>query len=147
MSKPPAPAAPATTGTAYIEHDPVTGDPLLLKTSFGMQALYVYDASRNPIALLTSGAYVALAQKFDPYGTNTVTTDAGGNGPRQNPYGFANGIQDRATGFVKFGHRWYNPTDGRFTQQDTLDAPPSTPPTPTATHTRAPTPSTTPTHR
>ena len=33
------------------------------------------------------------------------------------------GTQDRATGFVKFGGRWYNPTTGTWTQQDTLDAP------------------------
>lgn len=31
--------------------------------------------------------------------------------------------QDRATGWVHFGNCLYNPTTGRWTQQDTLDAP------------------------
>ncbi|WP_345075406.1 RHS repeat-associated core domain-containing protein, partial [Paeniglutamicibacter cryotolerans] len=33
------------------------------------------------------------------------------------------GTQDRTTGWVKYGARWYNPAIGRWTQQDTLDAP------------------------
>ncbi|MEY2847833.1 MAG: hypothetical protein RI885_498 [Actinomycetota bacterium] len=32
-------------------------------------------------------------------------------------------MQDRATGWVKYGLRWYNPVVGRWAQQDTLDAP------------------------
>ena len=48
-------------GTAYIEHDPVTGEPLMLRTSSGMQSLYVYDGTGNPAALLTSAEYVAFA--------------------------------------------------------------------------------------
>ena len=110
-------------GTAYIEHDPVTGEPLLLRTSSGMQSLYIYDANANPLALLTSGSYVALASSFDPYGVETVTTDSGGLGSYQNPYTFAQGLRDRVTGWIKYGQRWYDPTSGRFTQQDTLDAP------------------------
>jgi len=39
------------------------------------------------------------------------------------PFLFAGGIQDRATGWVKYGARWYNPAIGRWTQQDTLDIP------------------------
>ncbi|MBG6215288.1 RHS repeat-associated protein, partial [Cryobacterium sp. CAN_C3] len=41
----------------------------------------------------------------------------------QNPYSFKAGIQDRASGLVKFGIRWYNATTGTWTQQDTLDTP------------------------
>lgn len=39
------------------------------------------------------------------------------------PYAFHGDIQDRASGLVKFGLRWYNPATGTWTQQDTLDAP------------------------
>jgi hypothetical protein len=38
--------------TAYVEHDPVTGEALMLRTSTGMQSLYVYDGTGNPTALL-----------------------------------------------------------------------------------------------
>ena len=41
----------------------------------------------------------------------------------QNPYTFKIGLQDRATGWVKYGQHWYNPGVGRWTQMDTLDAP------------------------
>ncbi|MBE7195902.1 MAG: RHS repeat-associated core domain-containing protein, partial [Gordonia polyisoprenivorans] len=65
----------------------------------------------------------AYAQKFDPYGTPTLTAGGTGNGYTQNPFQFSGGVQDRATGWVKYGARWYNPATGRWTQQDTLDAP------------------------
>ncbi|WP_155855684.1 RHS repeat domain-containing protein [Arthrobacter sp. 9MFCol3.1] len=111
------------TATAYVEHDPVTGEALMLRTSSGMQSLYVYDGTGNPAALITSAAYRAFAYDYDPYGVPTITANSGGLGTSQNPYMFKAGIQDRVTGWVKYGQRWYNPTDGRWTQQDTLDAP------------------------
>ena len=40
-----------------------------------------------------------------------------------NPYQFKGGLHDRTTNWVKFGHRWYSVEWGRFSQQDTLDAP------------------------
>lgn len=65
--------------TAYVEHDPVSGEPLMLRTSTGMQSLYVYDGTGNPSVLVTSGAYRAFAYSYDPYGVPTLTED-GGNG-------------------------------------------------------------------
>jgi RHS repeat-associated protein len=109
--------------TAYVEHDPVTGEALMLRTSSGMQSLYVYDGTGNPAALITSASYRAFAYEYDPYGAPTITANSGGLGTSQNPYMFKAGIQDRVTGWVKFGARWYSPALGRWTQQDTLDAP------------------------
>jgi RHS repeat-associated protein len=31
------------------------------------------------------------------------------------------GLYDRGTGWIKYGQRWYNPTTGRFTQQDSIE--------------------------
>ena len=109
--------------TAYVENDPVTGQALMLRTSSGMQSLYVYDGTGNPAALLTSSPTVAFGYDYDPYGVPTLTADSGGLGTSQNPYAFKAGIQDRTTGWVKFGVRWYNPTTGRWTQQDPIDLP------------------------
>lgn len=95
----------------------------MLRTSSGMQSLYVHDGAGNPVALLTSAGYTAFAYNYDPYGVPALTADSGGLGTSQNPYTFKAGIQDRTTGFIKYGQRWYNPTTGRWTQQDTLDTP------------------------
>jgi RHS repeat-associated protein len=108
---------------AYVENDPVTGQPLLLRTSTGTVSLYVYDGTGNPIALLRDIGNTAHTYVYDPYGLPTLYTNSGGSGTIQNPFLFKGGIQDRATGWVHFGNRWYDPATGRWTQQDTLDAP------------------------
>ncbi|MEC5179691.1 RHS repeat-associated core domain-containing protein [Arthrobacter sp. CG_A4] len=95
----------------------------MLRTSSGMQSLYIYDGTGNPAALITSTPTIAFAYDYDPYGVPTLTADSGGLGTTQNPYTFKAGIQDRTTGWVKYGQRRYNPTHGRWTQQDTLDTP------------------------
>ena len=111
------------TDTSYVENDLVTGQPLMLRTSSGIQALYVYAGTGSPVALLTDFASQAYAYSYDPYGVAVLTQSSGGNGEVQNPFLFQGGIKDRATGWVHFGARWYNPSTGRWTQQDTLDAP------------------------
>jgi RHS repeat-associated protein len=88
-----------------------------------MQSLYVHDGTGNPTVLVTSRSYRAFAYSYDPYGVPTLTEDSGGNGTSQNPYTFKNGVQERTAGWIHYGARWYDPTTGRFTQQDTMDAP------------------------
>lgn len=110
-------------GQAYVENDPVTGAANMLRTSSGIACLYIWDGTGNPIALLTDFQTTSYSYTYDPYGLPTLTSTSGGNGVPQNPYLFKGGTQDRATGFVKFGGRWYDPVTGRWTQQDTLDAP------------------------
>ncbi|KQQ96361.1 hypothetical protein ASF72_01490 [Arthrobacter sp. Leaf141] len=109
--------------TAYVEHDPITGEPLMLRTSSGMQSLYLYDGTGNPAALVTSAPTTAFSYDYDPYGVAILDEDSGGLGTSQNPYTFKAGIKDRTTDWVKYGQRWYDPTTGRWTQQDTLDSP------------------------
>jgi RHS repeat-associated protein len=95
----------------------------MIRTSSGTVALYVTAGPGNPVGLITDAGSQAFAYKFDPYGVPILTANSGGLGTAQNPFLFAGGIQDRATGWVHFGARWYNPTTGRWTQQDTLDNP------------------------
>jgi len=64
-----------------------------------------------------------VAYAYDPYGADTITAQDGFSASRQNAYLFASGIQDRTTGWVKYGQRFYDPGAGRWTQQDTIDAP------------------------
>ncbi|TAM67838.1 MAG: hypothetical protein EPN48_12550 [Microbacteriaceae bacterium] len=108
---------------AYLFSDPKTGQPTMLSTSADQDCIYVMDGIGNPVGLLTDFATNAFTFAYDPYGAANLTAGGTGNGAAQNPYLFKAGIQDRATGLVKFGQRWYNPTTGTWTQQDTLDAP------------------------
>lgn len=109
--------------TAHLDNDPVTGQPLMLRTSGGTQTMYIYDGIGNPEALVTNLDTTAFAYNYDPYGVPTLTEDSGGQGEPINPYQVKGGIHDRTTNWVKFGHRWYSVGTGRFTQRDTLDAP------------------------
>jgi len=118
-ASPSPPAAPPTRPTSPT----TTGQPVALRTSTGTEGLYVYDGRNNPVGLVTDFNAVAYLYNFDPYGTSTTTTNSGGTGYPQNPYVFAGGLQDRATGLIRYGARWYNPTTGTWTQQDTLNAP------------------------
>jgi RHS repeat-associated protein len=95
----------------------------MLRSSAGVETLYVYDGLGSPVAMLTDYATQAYAYKFDPFGTAVLAAGGTGNGVVENPFLFKGGIQDRATGWIHYGNRWYNTTLGRWTQQDTLDAP------------------------
>lgn len=109
--------------TGYVLHDP-TGKPVMLQTSNGVTCLYLYDGIGNPIGLSTSASTTSVALQYDPYGAATRTDSGGNNGGwTENPYLFQGSTQDRTTGEVKFGQRWYNPTTGGWTQQDALNAP------------------------
>jgi len=111
------------TSGAHVYSDPITGQALMLTTSSDISALYVWDGLGNPVGLLTDFSTNSFSYAYDPYGTRALTAGGTGNGPGQNPYSFKAGIQDRATGLVKFGLRWYDASAGMWTQQDTLDAP------------------------
>ena len=53
---------------------------------------------------------------YDPYGAPTLTQTSGGNGVPQNPYTFKQGTQDRTTGWIKYGARYYSPANAnRYT--------------------------------
>ncbi len=107
---------------ANIVNDAKTGQPIALSTPSDALGQYAYDGSGNPFALLT-GSPAAFVKTVDPYGTDTVSYDGGGDGLPSNPFSFKAGIDDIHTGLVKFGQRWYNPYIGAWTQQDTLDSP------------------------
>jgi RHS repeat-associated protein len=109
--------------TAHVFHDP-SGLPVMLQTNSGVTCLYLFNATGTPIGLATSGSTTSIALRYDPYGTATRTDGGTENGGwTDNPYLYAQGLQDRFTGELKYGTRWYNPTAGNWTQQDTLNTP------------------------
>ena len=111
------------TSTAYVGHDP-TGVPVMLQVNTSLTCLYLYDSIGNPIALANSANTLTFSVRYDPYGAVTRLDAKGGTGGwLDNPYTFHGGVQDRATGNIKFGQRFYNPTTGTWTQQDPINAP------------------------
>jgi RHS repeat-associated protein len=108
---------------AHVYSDPVTGQALMLTTSTGVNGIYAWDGIGNPVGLLVDFSSNVFSYEYDPYGAQVLRAGGTGNGAAQNPYAFKAGINDRASGLVKFGYRWYNPVTGTWTQQDTLDKP------------------------
>ncbi|WNB85781.1 RHS repeat-associated core domain-containing protein [Cellulomonas sp. ATA003] len=108
--------------TAHLDNDP-TGQPIMLRTSTGQPLLYIYDAQGSPVALVTSFDTTAFQYSFDPYGVAELDQTSGGNAIKQTPFLYTGGLHDRTTGWIKQGARYYDPTEGRWTQYDTLDAP------------------------
>jgi len=76
---------------------------------------YITDRQNSIIALLDStGSGTTVANYYySPYG-ETTATGASSN----NPFRYISGYQDTATGLYKLGVRYYDPSLGRFTQQD-----------------------------
>jgi RHS repeat-associated protein len=61
----------------------------------------------------TATGVVAEQMNYDEFGNVLSDSDAGFQ-----PFGFAGGLKDPDTGFVRFGARDYNPTIGRWTSKD-----------------------------
>ena len=78
---------------------------------------YIFDALGSVIALTDSSGAIAASYSYDSYG-NTVT--ASGAQASVNPFRFASGYFDSATGLLKFGTRYYDPSLGRWTQRDSI---------------------------
>jgi len=75
--------------------------------------LNLYDAHGSVSALTDDpGGVVQTSYSYDPYGETTKT------GSVANPFQFASGYHDEVTGLYKFGARYYQPENARWTQQD-----------------------------
>ena len=103
--------------TVYIERDGI-GTPLGIRIGLTDYA-YVLDGLGSVVAIVGSTNTVAASYKYDPYGV--VQPDSNENGLGQpNIIRYAGGTYDTNTRLTKYGQRWYNPNQSRFTQQDSL---------------------------
>jgi RHS repeat-associated protein len=74
---------------------------------------YLKDALGSIVAVINgTGSTVANRYGYDPFGKVTTAS-------QPNPWGFVGGFQD-STKLVKFGTRYYDPSTGRWTQQDSM---------------------------
>ncbi len=74
---------------------------------------YVFDGQGSVVALTDEQGEVAASYKYDPYGNLTEET-----GEVQNPWLYTGAYLDRETGLYKMDQRYYDPSTGRWTQQD-----------------------------
>jgi RHS repeat-associated protein len=78
---------------------------------------YVFDALGSGIALTDGSGSIAASYTYEPFG-NAVT--ASGAQATVNPFRFASGYFDSATGLTKFGDRYYDSSLGRWAQHDSI---------------------------
>jgi RHS repeat-associated protein len=77
---------------------------------------FISDQLGSPRLLVnaTTGAVVEQ-MNYDEFGNVLLDSDAGFQ-----PFGFAGGLKDPFTGFIRFGARDYNPAIGRWTAKDPI---------------------------
>lgn len=78
---------------------------------------YLFDNLGSVIGLVNSTGAKTAGYAYDPYGATRAVT---GNAAiaNANPFRFTAGYLDSATGLYKFGYRYYDANQGRFTQPD-----------------------------
>ncbi len=112
-------------GTASVVSDPVTGQPLDLRTSDNVTSLYVLDGIGNPTTSIADTGQIAYQVSYDAYGAEAVTKGGSSTQWQQNPYGYKTGLRasNSDAGLAKFGYRWQSATTGQWIERDTLDVP------------------------
>jgi RHS repeat-associated protein len=99
-------------GTSGFQRD--SDGRLVLTREGGATYYYLTDALGSVVALTDAvGDAVARHRYDDPFGADVVTT-----GAVYNPWRFAGEYLDAETGLYKIGERYYDPTVGRWMQQD-----------------------------
>jgi RHS repeat-associated protein len=98
--------------TSFIR-DP-NGTLISMRNSSGASFYYTTDALGSVILLTDSTQGAAASYTYDSWGNTTATGAQAAN----NPWQYAGGYKDTATGYTKFGARYYDATTGRFTQAD-----------------------------
>jgi len=105
------------TTTVYVERDG-QGAPLGLRIG-STDYMFVTDGLGSVVGVVSAAdKTVKATYTYDPYGTVTASSETGL--PTTNLIRYAAGTYDPTTTYTKYGQRWYNPTQGRFTQQDSL---------------------------
>ncbi|MEW1956966.1 RHS repeat-associated core domain-containing protein [Kineococcus sp. NPDC059986] len=101
-----------TSGTAFR----YTPDGRLISAGLpdGTNRYYTSDNLGNVTAVATDSAITAQ-YSYDPYGGLRASS---GSEAGNNPMRYGQGYTDTATGLTKLGVRYYDPAQGRFTQQD-----------------------------
>jgi RHS repeat-associated protein len=99
--------------TTYYAHMPNGANQVVSQTTNKVPHYYLMDLRGSIVALTDANGIVANTYSYDPYGNILNST-----GTVANPWRFVGGYYDKQTNLYKFGTRYYNPADGRWTQLD-----------------------------
>jgi RHS repeat-associated protein len=109
-------AATPPQSTYYVRDN--RGNLIGERTPDGSRWYYLIDGLGSVVAIINdSGSSVPNRYDYDPYGKTTLGCWSGSQCTVANPWRYAGGYMD-STGLVKFGTRYYDPSIGRWTQQD-----------------------------
>jgi RHS repeat-associated protein len=99
--------------TTYYIRDPRGG--LLAERTGTNTYYYRFDGQGSITGLLNTSGSVVATYSYDPYGQ--LTGISGGSVATNNPWRYIGAYED-GSGLYKMGARYYDPSLGRFTQQD-----------------------------
>jgi RHS repeat-associated protein len=119
------PVIEAYTGTAgehFVLRDP-QGTPLLLDSDSGEATFLATDGLGSVAATVNADGTHTASYTYSPDGATTVANHTGYDVAAANPFTYAGGTTDLhpASDLLHLGHRWYDTTDARFTQQDPIE--------------------------
>jgi RHS repeat-associated protein len=100
------------------------GSVMAIVNTAGTVRRYVYEPYGEQLRNFIDANAASPNQDLDGIGSDPKDTEADFN-----PYRYASGYYDRATGLLKFGTRYYLPTLARWTQVDPQEGQPNNPPT------------------
>ena len=102
--------------------DPIGGSPFAMKETDGDTTaaeadttFFVTDHHGSVVVLLDNDGEQIGGYSYDPYGQERATTEGAAE---DNIFRYAGAQYDIETGLYKMGHRYYDPSTGRFTQPD-----------------------------
>ena len=80
-----------------------------------------YDGNGNIAGLLNADSgSIAAAYEYSPYGEQ-LRSDAGDSAIADQPFRFSTKYTDAETGLLYYGHRYYDPRNGRFVGRDPIE--------------------------
>ncbi len=86
-----------------------------LRAASGSRYYYLFDGLGSVVGLVNGSGAKVNSYSYDPYGMQLSASETVAN-----PWRYASGQYDGATGLTKFGSRYYDPALGRFTQRDPI---------------------------
>ena len=81
-------------------------------------AFYLFDANGNVGQLVSTNGSILARYEYDPYGK--LIKDVAEVSIRINPFRYSTKYADSETGFLYYGHRYYQPETGRWSSRDPI---------------------------